>query len=189
MESASSVAELIGATVSRLGLGQRPLLFEQSAEVRGGGAMITLIGVTVGRMRFNYAPLASELLTEVESASGLCRLGEIVRLSPRRPAVCAIADASLTGSGALPVGVNLVPVGSGDGFVIAIRRGEACQLERRRFRIARRRHRGGGPALVAGGRMPAGSDQQPSDECQCQRERQTGQDDHPRHASRARPVG
>ena len=139
VESASGVAELIGATVSRLGLGQRPLLFEQSAEVRGGGAMATLIGATIGRMRFNHAPMASELLTEVESASGLCRLGEIVRLSPRRPAVCAIADASRTGFDAMPVGVNLGPVGSGDGFVIAIRGREACRLERRRFRIAGRR--------------------------------------------------
>ena len=105
--------------------------------------MITLIGVTVGRMRFHHAPLASELLTEVGSASGLCRLGEIVHLSPRWPAVCAIADASRTGFGAMPVGVNLVPVGPGDGFVTAIHRCEACQLERRRFRIAGRPHRDG----------------------------------------------
>ena len=143
VESASTVAELIGATVSRLGLGLPPLLFEQSAEVRGGGAMTTLIGVTIGRLRFNHAPLARELLTEVESASGLDRLGEIVRSSPRQPAVRAIANASRTGFGAMPVGVNVGPVGSGDGLVIAVRRCEARLLERRRFRIAGRPRREG----------------------------------------------
>ncbi|MGB8878092.1 MAG: hypothetical protein WCD11_17345 [Solirubrobacteraceae bacterium] len=113
------MATLVGATVCRLGLGQRPLLFEQSAEVRGGSAVATRIGVTIGRLCFNHAPLASELLTEVESASDLGRLGEIVRWSPR-PAVCAIADASRTGFGAMPVGLNLVGVGYGEGFALAI---------------------------------------------------------------------
>ncbi|MGO9908712.1 MAG: hypothetical protein ACLPY3_23795, partial [Solirubrobacteraceae bacterium] len=116
----TAMATLVGATVCRLGLGQPPLLFEQSAEVRGGSApMVTRIGVTIGRLCFNHAPLASELLTEVESASDLGRLGEIVRWSPR-PAVCAIADASRTGFGAMSVGVNLVGVGYGEGFVPAI---------------------------------------------------------------------
>ena len=53
--------------------------------------MATLIGVTVGCLRFIHAPLAPKKQAEVESASGLVCLGEIVRLSPRQPAVCAIA--------------------------------------------------------------------------------------------------
>src|SRR6202042_679738 len=125
VKSASAVAELIGATVRRLGLGQRPLLFEQSAEVRGVGAMTTLIGATIGCLRFTHAPLARGKQAEVKSASGLVCPGEIVLLSPRQPAVCAIAIPIRTGFGAMPVGVNLVSVGSGDGFVIAVRRCEA----------------------------------------------------------------
>ncbi len=188
VESACAVAELIGATVSRLGLGQRPLLFEQSAEVRGGDAMATLIGVTIGRMRFNHAPLASELLTEVESASGLGRLGEVVCLSPRQPAARAIADASRTGSGAMPVGVNLVTVGSHGGWMVPIRRRQASLLRRRRFRVAGRRLSEDGPALAPRATMSKRSDEQARDEYQCQPERQSDQNDHPRHGSRARPV-
>ena len=190
VESASAVAELIGATVSRLGLGQRPLLFEQSAEVRGGDAMATLIGVTIGRMRFNHAPLASELLTEVESASGLGRLGEVVRLSPRQPAVRAIADASRTGFGAMPVGVNLVTVGSGEGSVVAhsASSGMPAPSAADSASLAAPSARTDRPSL-ARATMPKRSDEQASDEYQCQRERQTDQNDHPRHGSRARPVG
>jgi hypothetical protein len=189
VESASAVAELIGVTVSRLGLGQRPLLFEQSTEVRGSGAMATLIGVTIGRMRFNHTPFASQLLTEVESASGLGWLGEIVRSSPRQPAVRTIANASRTGFGVMPVGVNLVPVGVGGCFVVAIRRCQARLLQRGRFRVAGRPLCEDGPVLAARAPMPERSDEQASSEYQCQRERETTQNDHPRHASRARPVG
>jgi hypothetical protein len=187
VESASAVADLVGATVSRLGLGQRPLLFEQSAEVRGGGAMVTLIGVTIGRMRFNHAPLVSDLLAEVESASGLGRLGEIVRLFPRQPAVCAIADASRTCLGAMPVGVNLG--GPGDDSVNAIRRHQGFVRQRRRFRVDGRPRPEDGPALAARVAMPKRSDQQASNEYQRQRKRQTDEDDRPWHASRATLVG
>ncbi len=172
--------------------------------------MVTPIGVTVGCLRVIHAPSAREKRAEMESASGLVCPGEIVRLSPRQRAVRAIAIPIRTGFGAMPVGVNLVAVGlslvpvglnlvavglnlvavgSGDGFVIAVRRCEAWLMKRRRCRIAGGPLRDGGPALAARGRVPEGSDEQPSNEHQCQQERQTAQDDHPRHASRARPVG
>jgi hypothetical protein len=172
VESASAVAEVIGATVRRLGLGQRPLLFEQSAEVRGGGAMTTLIGATIGCLRVIHAPLAREKRAEMESASGLVCPGEIVRLSPRQRAVRAITIPIRTGFGAMPVGVNVVPVGSGDGFVIAVRRCEDWLVERRQCRIGGGPLRDGGPAVAARGRAPARSDEQPSNEHQCQHERQ-----------------
>ena len=55
-----AIATLIGPAICRLGLGQRPLLFEQSTEVRGGRAMATLIRATIGSLRLNHAPLALE---------------------------------------------------------------------------------------------------------------------------------
>ncbi len=136
VESASSFAASVGATISRLGLGQPPLLFEQSAEVRGGGAMATLIGAAIGRLRFNHAPLAFKQRTEVESASGVGRLRAIVRLPPGEPAIHAIANASRTGSGVMPVGVNLCVVGSGEAAFVVIARCEACRFERSRFHMA-----------------------------------------------------
>ena len=58
--------------------------------------------------------------------------------SPRRPVVRAIANASRTRFGVMPVGVNLGPVGSGDGFVVAVRRRGASVLQLRRFGIVGR---------------------------------------------------
>jgi hypothetical protein len=162
LERSVGIATLIGATIRRLGLGQRPLLFEQSTEVRGGGAMATPVGVTTGRMRFDNAPLAGELLAEVESAGALGRLGRIVRSSPRRPAVCAVADSGPTGFGAISVGANVVGVG---------------------------RLREDGLARGAAGRTAHRGDERASNDYQRERDRQTGQDEHPRHTSGAMPVG
>ncbi|HTP22133.1 MAG TPA: hypothetical protein VMJ65_21170 [Solirubrobacteraceae bacterium] len=188
-ESAITVAEMVGATISRLGLGQRPLLFEQSTEVRGGGATATLIGVTVGRMRFNHAPKAGELLTEVESAGGLVRLGKMPRSSPSQPAFCAIVDARRTRFGGMSVGVNLGPIGSGDGLVVALRRRIRCPRRHRRQCVAVHPLREGKPALAAGAHTANRSDDQTAEHYQCQRQHETGQDGYPRHAARATPGG
>jgi hypothetical protein len=163
VESASAVAELIGVTVCRLGLGQRPLLFEQSTEVRGGDAMATLVGVTIGRMRFNHAPFGHELLTEVESASGFGGLGGMIRSSPRPLGVCAIAIASRSSSGAMPVGSG--------GSMLAVRRCVGCPLQDRRSPVATRPFWEGALALPARRRMPKRSDEQARNEYQCERER------------------
>ena len=97
------IATLIGPAVSRLGLGQRPLLFEQSAEVRGGGAMATLIGATISCLRFNHAPLGLEQQAEVESASAVAELigSTVSRLGLGQRPLLFEQSAEVRGGGAM----------------------------------------------------------------------------------------